>query len=122
MTIDQVINKIAEIGIVPVVRAASVEEANTSVEAIRAGGIPIVEITMTVPEAVELIAHLVRDHEKMLVGAGSVLNTEVASKCVGSGAHFITSPGLNLKIVEILQRDAEKFSVRSEAPTDKARR
>lgn len=96
----EVCELIREIGIIPAIRVSSAEDAHFACDVMASGGIPIVEITMTVPEAVELIAHLVRHHEKMLVGAGSVLNTEIASKCLDSGAHFLTSPGLNLKIVE----------------------
>ena len=97
---SEVCELIREIGIIPAIRVSSAEDAHFACDVVASGGIPIVEITMTVPEAAELIAHLVHHHEKMLVGAGSVLNTEVASKCLDSGAHFITSPGLNLKIVE----------------------
>jgi 2-dehydro-3-deoxyphosphogluconate aldolase / (4S)-4-hydroxy-2-oxoglutarate aldolase len=91
---------IRKVGIIPAIRVSSAEDAHFACDVVASGGIPIVEITMTVPEAVELIAHLVRHHEKMLVGAGTVLNTEIASKCLDAGAHFLTSPGLNLKIVE----------------------
>jgi 2-dehydro-3-deoxyphosphogluconate aldolase / (4S)-4-hydroxy-2-oxoglutarate aldolase len=97
---SEVCELIREVGIIPAIRVSSAEDAHFASDVVERGGIPIVEITMTVPEAVELIAHLVRHHEKMLVGAGSVLNTEIARKCLDSGAHFLTSPGLNLKIVE----------------------
>ena len=96
----EVCELIREIGIIPAIRVSSAEDAHFACDAVTSGGIPIVEITMTVPEAVELIAHLVRHHEKTLVGAGTVLNTEMAGKCLDAGAHFLTSPGLNLKIVE----------------------
>jgi 2-dehydro-3-deoxyphosphogluconate aldolase/(4S)-4-hydroxy-2-oxoglutarate aldolase len=73
MTIDEVIAKIGEIGIVPVVRAATVEEATRAVEAICAGGIPVVEITMTVPDAVSVIRVAARQHcLNVLIGAGTV--------------------------------------------------
>jgi 2-dehydro-3-deoxyphosphogluconate aldolase / (4S)-4-hydroxy-2-oxoglutarate aldolase len=96
----EVCEVIRNVGVIPAIRVSSAEDAHFACDVVASGGIPIVEITMTMPEAVELIAHLVRHHEKMLVGAGSVLNTEIASKCLDSGAHFLTSPGLNLKIVE----------------------
>jgi 2-dehydro-3-deoxyphosphogluconate aldolase/(4S)-4-hydroxy-2-oxoglutarate aldolase len=92
---------IRSIGIVPAVRVSSAEDAHFACDAVESGGIPIVEVTMTVPEAVELIEHLIQHHRKMLVGAGTVLNTEIANKCIDAGAHFLTSPGLNLKIVEL---------------------
>src|SRR5215472_18204098 len=69
---------IRDIGIIPAVRVSSSEEAHFAAEAVASGGIPIVEITLTVTGAVELIAHLVHHHPKMLVGAGTVLNTETA--------------------------------------------
>jgi len=91
---------IEEIGIIPAVRVHSAEEAHFAAEAVAGGGIPIVEITMTVPEAVELIAHLVSHHGKMLVGAGTVLSTETAKRCVDAGAGFLTAPGFNAAVVE----------------------
>jgi 2-dehydro-3-deoxyphosphogluconate aldolase/(4S)-4-hydroxy-2-oxoglutarate aldolase len=91
---------IREIGIVPAIRVSSAEDARFAYDVVASGGIPIVEITMTVPEALELIAHLVSHHAKIVVGAGTVLNTEMARRCIDAGAHFLTSPGLNLRVVE----------------------
>jgi 2-dehydro-3-deoxyphosphogluconate aldolase/(4S)-4-hydroxy-2-oxoglutarate aldolase len=96
----EVCDLIKEIGIIPSIRVSSAEEAHFAADAVAGGGIPIVEITMTVPEAVELISHLVRHHKKMIVGAGTVLDTETARRCVDAGASFITAPGFNLQIVE----------------------
>jgi 2-dehydro-3-deoxyphosphogluconate aldolase / (4S)-4-hydroxy-2-oxoglutarate aldolase len=100
MTKAEVCGLIQEIGIIPAIRVSSAEDAHFAADSVASGGIPIVEITMTVPEAVKLISHLVRYHPKMVVGAGTVLNTEMAGKCVDAGASFLTSPGLNRKIVE----------------------
>jgi 2-dehydro-3-deoxyphosphogluconate aldolase / (4S)-4-hydroxy-2-oxoglutarate aldolase len=91
---------IREIAIIPAIRVSSADEAHFAAEAVASGGIPIVEITLTVSGAVELISHLVRYHPKMIVGAGTVLNTELASKCQDAGASFLTSPGRNLKVIE----------------------
>jgi 2-dehydro-3-deoxyphosphogluconate aldolase/(4S)-4-hydroxy-2-oxoglutarate aldolase len=91
---------IRDIGIIPAIRVSSAEDAHFAAESVTCGGIPIVEITMTVPEAVKLIAHLVQFHSKMIVGAGTVLNTEMASKCIDAGACFLTGPGVNPKIIE----------------------
>jgi 2-dehydro-3-deoxyphosphogluconate aldolase/(4S)-4-hydroxy-2-oxoglutarate aldolase len=96
----EVCEQIKKIGIVPAIRVSSAEEAHFAADAVAQGGIPIVEITMTVPDAVELISHLVRDHEKLIVGAGTVLDTETARKCVDAGAHFLTAPGFDVAIVE----------------------
>jgi 2-dehydro-3-deoxyphosphogluconate aldolase / (4S)-4-hydroxy-2-oxoglutarate aldolase len=91
---------IKEIAIIPAIRVSSAEEAHFAAEAIASGGIPIVEITLTVSGAVELISHLARFHPKMIVGAGTVLNTDMATKCLDVGASFLTSPGRNLKVIE----------------------
>src|SRR5712691_7837267 len=92
--------RIEEIGIVPVVRASSAQQGRLAAEAVQRGGIPIVEITMTVPGAVELIGELVQSMPDVLVGAGTVLNVESARDCLNAGAQFLVSPGLNLRTVE----------------------
>jgi len=91
---------IREVAIIPAIRVSSAEQAHFAVEAVTRAGIPIVEITMTVPGAVDLISHLVEYHPKVLVGAGTVLDIETARQCVGAGAGFLTAPGLDLAIVE----------------------
>jgi len=93
-----VVDRIREIGIIPVVRASSSEEALAAVEAIRAGGIPILEITMTVPGAVKIIEELAK-HDA-LIGAGTVLDAETARQCIDAGARFIVSPALDIPTIE----------------------
>ena len=100
MTKAEVCASIREIGIIPAIRVSSAEDAHFAADSVASGGIPIVEITTTVPEAVKLISHLVRYHPKIVVGAGTVLNADMAGKCIDAGASFITSPGFNPKIVE----------------------
>ena len=90
---------IEKIGIVPVVRATSPEEARFAAEAVCGGGIPIVEITMTVPGAIGVIAELVKMMPEVLVGAGTVLDAEVARKCADSGAQFLVTPGFDASTV-----------------------
>jgi 2-dehydro-3-deoxyphosphogluconate aldolase/(4S)-4-hydroxy-2-oxoglutarate aldolase len=100
MTIDDVVQRIHEIGIVPVVRAASVEEANRAVEAICAGGIPVVEITMTVPNAILVIREVAQKYgNKVLIGAGTVTSAEQAHSCLQAGAEFLVSPGLSASVL-----------------------
>jgi 2-dehydro-3-deoxyphosphogluconate aldolase / (4S)-4-hydroxy-2-oxoglutarate aldolase len=100
MKIEDVTRRIGEIGIVPVVRAAGVEEARQAVDAILAGGIPVVEITMTVPGAVEVIRSVARQYAgKVLVGAGTVVTREQAWACLDAGAQFLVSPGLSIAMV-----------------------
>jgi 2-dehydro-3-deoxyphosphogluconate aldolase / (4S)-4-hydroxy-2-oxoglutarate aldolase len=91
---------IREIAIIPAIRVSSAEQAHFAAEAITRGGIPIVEITMTVPGAVDLISHLVRFHPKVVVGAGTVLDIGTARQCADAGAHFLTAPGFDRDIVE----------------------
>src|SRR6185369_9601966 len=99
--------RIREIGVIPVVRASSAEEAIEVVEAIKAGGVSILEITMTVPGAVQVIEQLVkRFGDETVVGAGTVLDPEVANACIAVGAQFIVSPALNLETIKCC-RDQE---------------
>ena len=90
---------IERMGIVPVIRASSADEARFAAEAVWSGGIPIVEITMTVPGAVQVIAELVKTAPEMLVGAGTVLDEEAARKCADAGAQFLVTPGFDAETV-----------------------
>jgi 2-dehydro-3-deoxyphosphogluconate aldolase/(4S)-4-hydroxy-2-oxoglutarate aldolase len=111
MTIDDVIRRIEEVGIIPVVRAASVGEATRAVEAISAGGIPVVEITMTVPNAVSVIREVAQQHgDKVLIGAGTVITAEQAESCLRAGAEFLVSPGLAAPVLSVA-RVAEKLAI-----------
>lgn len=111
MTIDEVIRRIEEVGIIPVVRAASVEEANRAVEAVCAGGIPVVEITMTVPNAVSVIREVAKQSgDKVLIGAGTVVTSEQAEACIRAGAEFLVSPGLSIPALSVA-RAAGKLAI-----------
>lgn len=102
--VERAIRTIGDIGVIPVVRAASMQEATSAVEAIRAGGIPIVEITMTVPDAVSLIRSLRQNlASDVLIGAGTVTSAEQARACIAAGAEFIVSPGLSLSVLSVAQ-------------------
>jgi 2-dehydro-3-deoxyphosphogluconate aldolase/(4S)-4-hydroxy-2-oxoglutarate aldolase len=99
--IEAAIQKIQEVGIIPVVRAGDVDEARRAVDAICAGGIPIIEITMTVPNAPEMIRQLVRDFgASVLTGAGTVITAQQAEICMDAGAQFLVSPGLSVPVVQ----------------------
>lgn len=100
MTKEQVRARIVELAVIPAVRAANADDALFAAEAVSRGGLPIVELTMTVPKATELMAQLVKKHPHMLVGAGTVLDIATARACLAAGAKFISSPGLDLEIVE----------------------
>ncbi len=96
-----VIEQIRAIGIIPVVRAQSAAEALAAVDAICAGGIPVLEITMTVPGAVQIINELAkRLGDDALIGAGTVLDAETARQCIDAGARFIVSPSLDVPTIE----------------------
>jgi 2-dehydro-3-deoxyphosphogluconate aldolase/(4S)-4-hydroxy-2-oxoglutarate aldolase len=102
MNIATTIRRIKEIGIIPVIRAGSVDDARRAVDAIREGGIPIVEITMTVPGAPKIIEGLVLEYgEQLLTGAGTVLDAKNAEACLDAGAQFLVSPGISIPVSEI---------------------
>jgi len=100
MTREEVRARIEEIGIIPIVRVSTAEEAFFAAEAVACGGIPIVEVAMTVEGAAGVISQLVRNAPPMIVGAGSVLDAEMARVCVGAGARFLTSEGFDAEVVE----------------------
>jgi 2-dehydro-3-deoxyphosphogluconate aldolase / (4S)-4-hydroxy-2-oxoglutarate aldolase len=100
-----IIKRIREEGLVPVVRAASPAEALEAVEAIRAGGISIFEITLTVPGAIDTIRDLAkRTGDEVLIGAGTVLDAETAQECIDAGAKFIVSPALDIATIDLCRR------------------
>ena len=92
----EVIQRIRGTGLIPVVRAESADLAMRAVEAIKAGGVDVLEVTMTVPGAVDVIAKLAATFgTEVVIGAGTVLDPETANKCIQAGAQFIVSPALN---------------------------
>jgi 2-dehydro-3-deoxyphosphogluconate aldolase/(4S)-4-hydroxy-2-oxoglutarate aldolase len=97
---EEVRARIEEVGIFPAVRVASAELALFAAESVNEAGIPIVEITMTVPGAVDVITQLARNYPGLIVGAGTVLDADTAQRCLDAGARFLTSPGLVPEVVE----------------------
>jgi 2-dehydro-3-deoxyphosphogluconate aldolase/(4S)-4-hydroxy-2-oxoglutarate aldolase len=97
---EEVRARIVEIGIVAAVRVSTSEDAHYAAETVYSAGIPVAEITMTVPGAIDVITDLAKRHPDMIVGAGTVLDQETARRCVGAGAKFLTSPGLVLEVAE----------------------
>lgn len=102
----ETIQKIISDGVVAVIRAESKEQGIKTVEAIKAGGIRALEITMTVPGALEIIAELSRrfKDEDVLIGAGTVLDPETARACILAGARYIVSPSLNPETIKLCNR------------------
>src|SRR5579864_2530623 len=112
-------DRIVEIGIVPVIRAASQREALMAVEAVSAGGIPIVEITMTVPGAIEVIRELAKSiSSRVLIGAGTVLDAETARRCRDAGAEFLVSPALNIETIEFAVKEEILIMAGALTPTE----
>jgi 2-dehydro-3-deoxyphosphogluconate aldolase/(4S)-4-hydroxy-2-oxoglutarate aldolase len=97
--------RIQESGLVAIVRASSADEALQAVEAIHAGGVEVIEVTMTVPGAVPLLETLSkRIGGKVLLGAGTVLDPETARACILAGAEFLVSPNLNPAVIALTRR------------------
>ncbi|MGA2736466.1 MAG: bifunctional 4-hydroxy-2-oxoglutarate aldolase/2-dehydro-3-deoxy-phosphogluconate aldolase [Bryobacteraceae bacterium] len=99
MTKEEVGARIEEIGIIPAIRLATAADARFAAEAMYRAGLPIAEITMTVPGALELIPALLHDFPDMIVGAGTVLDTDTARRAIEAGARFITSTGMDIGVV-----------------------
>jgi 2-dehydro-3-deoxyphosphogluconate aldolase / (4S)-4-hydroxy-2-oxoglutarate aldolase len=99
MTKEEVRARIEEFGIIPAIRLSSIEDARFAAESVYRAGLPIVEIPLTVPGALELISALRRDFPDMVVGAGTVLDADKARRAVSAGALFITSTGLDQAVV-----------------------
>ena len=119
MNKQQLRDRILEIGVIPVVRAQSAAEAKLAAQAVCDGGIPIVEITMTVPGAVDVIRELRKGASaSVLIGAGTVLDAEAARRCIDAGAQFLVSPGLNIPTVEFAVREGILMLAGALTPTE----
>ena len=105
MNKSEIMQHIAEIGVIPVVRAESADIALRAIDAIQAGGISVLEITMTVPGAIRIIEEVAQKlGSKAIVGAGTVLDEVTARQCILAGAQFIVSPALNLDTISCCHR------------------
>jgi 2-dehydro-3-deoxyphosphogluconate aldolase/(4S)-4-hydroxy-2-oxoglutarate aldolase len=115
---EKVLAKITEMGIIPAVRVPRAEDALFAAEAVYRAGIPVVEITMTIPDALSVIERLTRTAPDMVVGAGSVLDTDTAQRCLDAGASFLTSTGLDLEIIELALRNNIAYFPGGLTPTE----
>jgi 2-dehydro-3-deoxyphosphogluconate aldolase/(4S)-4-hydroxy-2-oxoglutarate aldolase len=100
----EVLKALREIGLVPVLRAESEEQALALASAIAAGGVTVLEVTMTVPGAIRVMRRLAEERPDILIGAGTVLDPETARMCILEGAQFVVSPALNIKTIEMCHR------------------
>src|SRR5229473_4999713 len=107
----EVLKRIRDTGLIPVVRAESSDQALCAVAALKAGGLDVIEVTMTVPGAIEVIQALAAEHgAETLIGAGTVLDPETARACIQAGAQFIVSPALNEGTIEFCcEREVAMF-------------
>ena len=115
----EIVRQIETLGLVPVVRASSADEAMQAIDAIKAGGVNVLEITMTVPGAVRVIEKVADKYgSDVLVGAGTVLDPETARACLLAGAQFIVSPALNLATIELCHRYSAPIAPGVLTPTE----
>src|SRR6266852_1872756 len=102
MNKTDVLQRIRDVGLIPVVRAETATLAMRAVAAIKAGGVSVLEVTMTVPGAVAVIEQLTKAFgAEAVIGAGTVLDPETADRCIQAGAQFIVSPALNEETIRL---------------------
>ena len=119
MTSREILACITEIGIVPVVRTDSADSAIRAIEAMYRGGIRAAEITMTVPGAVKALEKVADQFgDKLMLGAGTVLDPETARICMLAGAQFFVTPTLNLKTIEMANRYSKVICPGALTPTE----
>lgn len=119
MTARQILSIITDIGLVPVVRTHSAESAIKSVEAIYNGGVRAAEITMTVPGALKALEKLADQFgDKLVLGAGTVLDPETARACMLAGAQFFVTPTLKLSTIEMAKRYSKVICPGALTPTE----
>jgi 2-dehydro-3-deoxyphosphogluconate aldolase/(4S)-4-hydroxy-2-oxoglutarate aldolase len=119
VTSQQILSCIVDIGIVPVVRTSSAETAIKAIEAIYRGGVRSAEITMTVPGAIKALEKIADQFgDKIMLGAGTVLDPETARACMLAGAQFFVTPSLNLATIEIVKRYSKVICAGALTPTE----
>src|ERR1051325_9747327 len=119
MNKSEVVQTIRDVGVIPVVRAQSADEAMMAIDAIREGGISLLEITMTVPDAVGVIEKVCKRYgAEALVGAGTVLDGETARACIQAGAQFVVSPALNPETIDVCRQQGVAVLPGALTPTE----
>jgi 2-dehydro-3-deoxyphosphogluconate aldolase/(4S)-4-hydroxy-2-oxoglutarate aldolase len=119
VTAQEILAFITEIGIVPVVRTPSAESAIKSIEAIYRGGVRAAEITMTVPGALKALEKLADQFgDRLVLGAGTVLDPETARVCMLAGAQFFVTPALKLSTIEMAKRYSKVICPGALTPTE----
>src|SRR5436305_15200052 len=119
MTSQEILSAIVDIGIVPIVRTSSAESAIKAVEATYRGGIRAAEITMTVPGAIKALEKMADQlGDKILLGAGTVLDPETARICMLAGAQFFVTPALRFSTIEMVKRYSKVICPGALTPTE----
>jgi 2-dehydro-3-deoxyphosphogluconate aldolase/(4S)-4-hydroxy-2-oxoglutarate aldolase len=118
-TKEKALGKIREVGLVPIVRAPSAEDALLAAEAIVAANIGILEITMTIPNAIQVIEKVAAKFgDKLLLGAGTILDVETGRAALLAGAEFIVTPALSLQVIELARRYSKPIMPGALTPTE----
>lgn len=116
---EKALELVREVGLVPIIRALTSEDAFLAVEAIVAGGVPIAEVTMVVPNALRVLERAAeRFGDKVLLGAGTVLDTETCRAAMLAGAEFIVTPSLDVKVIELARRYSKACVPGALTPTE----
>ena len=111
MTAEEVKQQLESVGLLPVLRARSIAEAHALVEAILAGGVTVIEVTMTVPNAIDLLRDLKAKYgSQVLLGSGTVTTAAQAQATIEAGAEFVLSPSLHLDVIA-KTKDLGKVSI-----------
>lgn len=119
MNSTEVVRRIKELGIVPIVRTKDADSAIRAVEAICEGGIPCAEITMTVDGAIHALERVAdKLGDRIILGAGTVLDPETARACMLAGADFFVTPSLNIKTIEMAKRYSKAAFPGALTPTE----
>lgn len=119
MTSREILSFITEAGIVPVVRCSSAEGAVQSIAALYRGGIRVAEITMTVPGAIRALEKAADQFgDKLVLGAGTVLDPETARACMLAGAEFFVTPSLRVSTIEMAKRYSKVIFPGALTPTE----
>jgi len=119
MTSREILSFITEVGIVPVVRCSSAEGAVETVAALYRGGIRAAEITMTVPGAIRALEKVADQFgDKLVLGAGTVLDPETARACMLAGAEFFVTPALRVSTIELAKRYSKVICPGALTPTE----
>ncbi len=122
MNKTEVLKRIRDTGLIPVVRAESAELAMRAVAALKAGGLDVLEVTMTVPGAIDVIQTLAaRYGDETVIGAGTVLDPETAQACIQAGARFIVSPALNEETIKVCREQDVAIFPGALTPTEVVR-